>query len=190
VVGASEASRGDAAGADEPATDATPTQPDPASERESAPGTEETGGRKETGGTAVVETVDLEKLVRLWPAVLEQVRDSGSGLLSQILSAARPVAVNLEEAVLEVGFPASAAFNKRKAEATEARDRFADAVKTIVGERLRPVYVLLDTDETKAPAESALSEEELVELMRTEFDAEEYLPEPEAGEDEAQAKEA
>jgi hypothetical protein len=225
VVGASEASRGDAAGAEggeqvaaartvssdpprdpdpapasealagatpaaEPATDATPTQPDPASERESAPGTEETGGRKETGGTAVVETVDLEKLVRLWPAVLEQVRDSGSGLLSQILSAARPVAVNLEEAVLEVGFPASAAFNKRKAEATEARDRFADAVKTIVGERLRPVYVLLDTDETKAPAESALSEEELVELMRTEFDAEEYLPEPEAGEDEAQAKEA
>ena len=165
---------------------ATPTQPDPATERESAPERQETG---QMGGTAVVE-VDLERLVGLWPAVLEQVRDSGSGLLSQILSAARPVAVNLEEAVLEVGFPASAAFNKRKAEATEARDRFADAVKTIVGERLRPVYVLLDTDETKPPAESPLSEEELVELMRTEFDAEEYLPEPDAGEDEAQAKEA
>ena len=80
----------------------------------------------------------------MWPAVIEQVRESGSGLLSQILSAARPVAINVEDAVLEVGFPASAAFNKRKAEATDARDRFADALRTIVGERLRPVYVLLD----------------------------------------------
>ena len=73
-----------------------------------------------------------------------------------MLGAARPVAVNVEEAVLEVGFPASAAFNKRKAEATEARDRFADAVKTIVGERLRPVYVLLEGDEAEAPAEAQL----------------------------------
>ena len=122
--------------------------------------------------------------------MLDQVRDSGSGLLSQILSAARPVAVNLEEAVLEVGFPPRRRSTSAKRRPPSARDRFADAVKTIVGERLRPVYVLLDADETKAPAESALSEEELVELMRTEFDAEEYLPEPDAGEDEAQAKEA
>jgi hypothetical protein len=138
-----------------------------------------------------VAELDLEKLVGLWPAVLDQVKESGSGLLSQILTAARPVAVDVEEAVLEVGFPASAAFNKRKAEATEYRDRFADAVKTIVGERLRPVYVLLEgEEEIKAPGEKQLSEDELIELMRTEFDAEEYLPEPDAGEDEAQAKEA
>jgi DNA polymerase-3 subunit gamma/tau len=139
--------------------------------------------------TAVAEGIDLEKLVGLWPAVLEQVRESGSGLLSQILTAARPVAVNVEEAVLEVGFPASAAFNKRKAEATDARDRFAEAVKTIVGERLRPVYVLLDSDEAETQPQPKLSEDELVELMRTEFDAEEYLPEPESG-DAADVKEA
>ena len=77
----------------------------------------------------------LEKLAGLWPAVIDQVRQSGSELLSHVLAAARPVAVDVEEAVLEVGFPPSAAFNKRKAEATEARDRFADAMKTIVGER-------------------------------------------------------
>ena len=41
-------------------------------------------------------------------------------------------------------FRPSAAFNKRKAEAPEARERLAEAVKTIVGERLRPVYVLLE----------------------------------------------
>ena len=99
--------------------------------------------------TAVAE-VDLERVVRLWPAVVEQVRESGSGLLPQVLAAARPVAVDVSEGVVEVGFPASAAFNKRKAEEKEARERVADAVRTIVGERLRPVYVLLEaTDEAR-----------------------------------------
>ena len=128
--------------------------------------------------------MDLEKVVRLWPGVVEQVRESGSGLLGQVLAAARPVAVDLEEGVVEVGFPASAAFNKRKAEEQDARERVGDAVRTIVGEPLRPVYVLLD-DDAPGRCEGAMDEDELIELMRTEFDAEEYVPEPEAGEAEA-----
>jgi hypothetical protein len=139
--------------------------------------------------TAVID-IDLDKLDSVWPAVIDQVRQSGSLVLSQILSAARPVAVNVEEAVLDVGFPTSAAFNKRKAEATDARDRLAEAVKTIVGERLRPVYVLLDSEADSPTGERKLSEDELFELMRTEFDAEEDLSEPDDGPDEAQAKEA
>ena len=125
--------------------------------------------------TAVVEGLDLEKLVGAWPSLVDQVKESGSTVLGQILSAAKPVAVNLEEAVVEVGFPASDAFNKRKAEAAEARDRFAEAVKTVVGERLRPVYVLLESEEAEPETRADLSEDELVELMRTEFDAE-YVP--------------
>jgi DNA polymerase-3 subunit gamma/tau len=156
----------------------SPTMPTPAP---AEPVEEEKDGPV-AQATAVVEGLDLEKLVGMWPAVLEQVRESGSGLLSQILSAARPVAVNVEEAVLEVGFPASAAFNKRKAEATDARDRFAEAIKATVGERLRPVFVLLESDSVETPPEADLSEDELVELMRTEFDAE-YLTEPESGEE-------
>jgi DNA polymerase III subunit gamma/tau len=167
-----------------------PDGPPPAPAADRTTGEGET--RNESGpgqqATAVVEGLDLEKLRGLWPAVIDQVRDSGSGLLSQILTAARPVAVDAEEAVLELGFPASAASNKRKAEATDARDRVAEAVQTIVGERLRPVYVLLESEQAEAPPESKLSEDELVELMRTEFDAEEYLPAPESGE--AEAKEA
>ena len=134
---------------------------------------------------AVAVEVDLEKVVGAWPAVIDEVRQGGSELLSHVLAAARPVAVNVEEAVLEVGFPPSAAFNKRKAEAVEARDCFADAMKTIVGERLRPVYVLLEGDEVETPSEAKLSEEELIELVRSEFDAEEYVAEPEDGEAEA-----
>ena len=134
-----------------------------------------TGGGEEEGSEAVVESeLDLERLRELWPAMVDQVRQSGSELLSHVLEAARPVAVDLEEGVLKVGFPASAAFNKRKAEAADARDRFADAARTILGERLKPVYVLLDSDEDAGDHEPApLSEEELIERLKSEFDADE-----------------
>jgi DNA polymerase-3 subunit gamma/tau len=130
--------------------------------------------------------VDLDKLVGMWPAVVDQVRQGGAELLSHVLAAAKPVAVDPEEGTVEVGFPASAAFNKRKAEASEARDRVTEAVRTIAGERLRPVFVLLESDDEGGSAERDLSEDELVELMRTEFDAEYVGPDDEAPE----AKEA
>jgi DNA polymerase III subunit gamma/tau len=129
--------------------------------------------------------VNLEKLVVMWPAVVDQVRQGGAELLSHVLAAARPVAVDTEEATVEVGFPASAAFNKRKAEGSDARETVTEAVRTIVGERLRPVFVLLDSDEGGSE-ERELSEDELVELMRSEFDAEYVEPDDEAPE----AKEA
>jgi DNA polymerase III subunit gamma/tau len=136
------------------------------------------GDAPENPGPAAVATkvADLDRISGLWPAVLDQVRESGSELLSTVFAAARPVAVDAERRVLEVGFPASAAFNKRKAEAKEARERLADAVNTIVGDRLRPVYVLLEGEgqAAAAAAEPRLSEEELIELLRSEFDAEEF----------------
>jgi DNA polymerase-3 subunit gamma/tau len=126
-----------------------------------------------TDAVAKGEAVDLERLRELWPSVVEQLRDSGSELLSTLFDAARPVAVDAEEAVVKVGFPASAAFNKRKAEAAEARDRFAEAVRATVGERLRPVFVLLEGEGEEAGAERTLSPEELIERFKSEFDAEE-----------------
>jgi hypothetical protein len=123
----------------------------------------------------VGEGLDLERITALWPAVLDQMRDTGLELLSAVFSAARPVAVDLEQRLLEVGFPPSAAFNKRKAEAQDARERFTDAVTTILGQRLRPVYVLLEGDpDGNAGAERQLSEAELIEHLKAEFDAEEF----------------
>src|SRR4029077_16916059 len=113
--------------------------------------------------------IDLEKLVGLWPAVVEQVRESGSEVLSRALEAARPIAVDAEDAVLKLGSPPSAAFNKRKAEAQDARERFAEALKTIAGESLRPVYVLLDREPEASGA--ALSDDELIARLKDEFDA-------------------
>jgi len=121
----------------------------------------------------VKEGLDLDRISGLWPGVIDQMRESGSELLSTVFSAARPVAVDAQQGVLELGFPSSAAFNKRKAEAQEARDRLADAVMTVLGERLRPVYKLLEGDEG-GTHEQRLSEEELIERFKSEFDAEEF----------------
>ena len=121
------------------------------------------------------EPLDLERLVGLWPAVMDQVK-SGSELLSHALSVARPIAVDVEQAVVQVGFPVSAGFNKRKAEAVEARDKLAEAVKTIVGERLRPVYVVIEGEEAPAEEQSSpdMSPDEVFEQLKDAFDATEF----------------
>jgi DNA polymerase-3 subunit gamma/tau len=152
-----------------------------------APSSSLTVSRGESQTPRSDDATDLEKLQSLWPAIVAQVRESGSELLSHVLEAARPVAVDLQERVLTVGFPASAAFNKRKAEAAEARDRFAEALRAIVGERLRPVYVLLDGEDERSVAadEPTLSEEEVIAMLRDELGAEEVK-----AAEEAKAKEA
>jgi DNA polymerase-3 subunit gamma/tau len=121
--------------------------------------------------------IDLERVQRVWPAVIDQVRQSGSAMLSALFEGARPIAVDSEEGVLRIGFPAGSTFNKRKAEATEHRERFTEALRAILGERLRPVYVLLDGD---APASEEMDEEELLERIKSEFDAEEVGSEEKA----------
>ena len=152
----------------EPVSD--PPEPDAgATEPQDQSGEGEGAGAEDSGGT------DLERVVGLWPAVLDHVRQSGSELLSAVFAASRPIAVDTERDVLEVGFPPSAAFNKRKAEAQANSERLAEAVRTIVGESLRPMYVLLDSDEGagESNGEPELSEDELIDRLKAEFDAEE-----------------
>jgi DNA polymerase-3 subunit gamma/tau len=148
------------------------------SEPEDAPAARGGTGPARAPAAVAEEPVDFERVVSLWPAVVDQVRESGSELLSTVFAAARPVALETEAAgpALKVGFPPSAAFNKRKAEAQEARERLADAVQTIVGERLHPVYVLLETEEVVdvVGGDGALSEDELIARLKAEFDAEEF----------------
>jgi DNA polymerase-3 subunit gamma/tau len=121
------------------------------------------------------EKLDLERVVRLWPAVLDQMRQSGSAMLSALFEGARPVGLDSEESVLRIGFPTSATFNKRKAEAAEQRERFAEALQAIVGERLRPIYVLIDgeSQDAESTGGTEVDEEELLRRLKSEFDAEE-----------------
>jgi DNA polymerase-3 subunit gamma/tau len=117
------------------------------------------------------DAIDLEQVQKVWPAVIEQVRQSGSAMLSALFEGARPIAVDPEERVLRIGFPAGSTFNKRKAEAAEHRERFTGALRATLGEQLRPVYVLLDSEAGTESEE--MDEEELLERIKSEFDAEE-----------------
>jgi DNA polymerase-3 subunit gamma/tau len=163
--------------------------PTPAAEPSAPPepeGAEPTVEAKGASATLATGAIDIERIIGLWPAVVDHVRQSGSELLSAVYEAARPLAVDAEEGVLKVGFPASAAFNKRKAEAQGNRERFAEAVSTIVGERLRPVYVLLDEEAlTAADGGASLSDEELIEQIKSSFDAEEITGDGAVREDSA-----
>ena len=128
----------------------------------------------EPAGTAS-DKLDLAKVKRVWPAVLDRLRES-SPALAATFDGARPV--GLDEGGLKIGFPAELTFNKKKAETPDKRELMADALEAMLGERLRPGYVLLDGEEAPAAAEAKappgeIDHDALVEKIKSELDAEE-----------------
>jgi DNA polymerase-3 subunit gamma/tau len=121
--------------------------------------------------------LDLEELIRVWPAVLDKLRET-SPALAATFNGARPV--GFDEEGLTIGFPAELTFNKKKAETPEKRELMAAAIEAILGERVRPGYVLLEgeavpeesAEAAEAPAEE-IDHDALVEKLKSEFDAEE-----------------
>jgi DNA polymerase-3 subunit gamma/tau len=122
----------------------------------------------------------LESLQSFWPAILDQLSKTAPALAA-FFEEARPVGFEAGNAVVEISFPASATFNKRKAETPENRERVAEALQTVTGQALKPTYVLLDADAPAPPApapseeskDEVVDEEELLERLKSEFDAEE-----------------
>jgi len=116
--------------------------------------------------------VSLDQVTQIWPAVLEKLRET-SPALAATFEGARPV--ELGESGLKIGFPADSTFNKRKAEAPDKRELITGALEAVLGERLRPTYVLLDGEDAPAQpaAEAEVDHDELLERLKREFDAEE-----------------
>jgi DNA polymerase III subunit gamma/tau len=114
---------------------------------------------------------DFDEVVRIWPAVLDSLRQSAPALATTF-EGARPVEIGEEG--LTVGFPAGSTFNKRKAEAPDRREQFIDAFESVAGTRLRPHYVLLDEEAAAEGGEGeAIDHDALVEKVKNEFNAEE-----------------
>jgi DNA polymerase-3 subunit gamma/tau len=130
-----------------------------------------TVGEAAATGPAGQDGLDLEKIQRVWPAVLDKLRET-SPALAATFEGARPVGFGDDG--LKVGFPVDSTFNKRKAEAPDKRELMADAIEAMVGERLRPTYVLLEGDAVPAEdKEQEIDHDALVEKLKSEFDAEE-----------------
>ena len=135
-------------------------------------------GEAPAAAPAPAGPLDAEHVAGMWPAIIEQLRQSGAGLLAAILDAARPVSVEGDR--LRVGFPEAAAFNRRKAEAKENRDLLADAIRTVLGSPLYPEFTSLEEGSApvaaageEAPgADGASREDELYRRFVAEFDAE------------------
>jgi DNA polymerase-3 subunit gamma/tau len=133
---------------------------------------------EEPQGAVATATIEIEKVRELWPAVVDHLRDSGSAMLSSLFNEARPLGIDEERSVVRIGFPASANFNKKKAESPPNVERMTEALASIAGHRLRPVYELIDEPGDGAAPETApeMSEDELVDLVKDSFDASEVVP--------------
>ena len=141
-----------------------------------------TGPAAEASPSLDSSSLDLESLKQVWPAVLDQLSKTAPALAA-FFEDARPVGFEPDQNVLEISFPAAATFNKRKAETPEQRERVAEALLTVTGQSLKPVYVLLDGENSEpsgaeaatAPAggDEKMDEEAMLERLKSEFDAEE-----------------
>jgi DNA polymerase III subunit gamma/tau len=146
---------------------------------DSAPGPPAPAPEAPSGPVAVApaEAPGLERVKELWPGVLEQMRQSGAGMLSAVVGIAKPVEVDPDAGTLTIAFPDGSAFNRRKADDKDNRELVAAAILAVLGEPLRPVYTMLDGEhepepEASAGAVAASGENDLVERFISEFDAE------------------
>jgi DNA polymerase-3 subunit gamma/tau len=121
--------------------------------------------------------LSLEAFGQLWPAVVDSLKEERP-MLAGLLEDARPAA--LGDSGLTLTWPESSSFSKRKAEDPENRDLIAGAIRAVTGTSLRLAYELRSDAETPvAAAAPAMSEDDLVQRFKEEFDAEELPPEPE-----------
>ncbi len=129
---------------------------------------------------AAGESIDLDTVRSLWPAVIDTIRPD-SPMLAALVEAATPVSVSGSE--LRLGFARSASFLKRKAEDLPNRQAVSAAIESVLGQRVGLAYELVDEAEVPAGGPAPLSADEWVERFVAEFDAEEIVPddEPEGG---------
>jgi DNA polymerase-3 subunit gamma/tau len=143
----------------------------------------------ESGVVDALGQVDLDGVRQIWPAVLETVQGVNA-MLAALLQGARPAALERDE--LTLFFAESASFLKRKAEETANRDIVAQAIQQLTGSRLNLRYELSDETEDGAPGAPppGLSDEELVDRLMSELDAEELIVEAPAESTEPKAPDA
>jgi DNA polymerase-3 subunit gamma/tau len=177
--------RAPAPAAQQPKQEPAPAPPDgaaaPDPPRASATPPERAVARAEAAAamaasTAVAEPaldIDLDHIRSLWPAAVEAVREENA-MVGALLADARPV--ELEGTCLTVAFAEGAAFSKKKAENNRAL--LAKALRDLTGNTLQLVYELRDGVEGAggySEPSSSMDEEQLVERLKQEFGATEFL---------------
>ncbi len=127
-----------------------------------------------------VDAQNLDQVKRIWPTVLDKLAEKAPALAATF-DGAGPIAFEGDD--LTIGFPADQPFNKRKAESPDRRQALVDAFTEVTGGPVAPHYVLLEEDapapaaaappDTPAPGSGEIDEDELLNRLKSEFDAEE-----------------
>jgi hypothetical protein len=123
---------------------------------------------------------NLDQVKRIWPTVLDKLAEKAPALAATF-DGAGPIAFEGDD--LTIAFPPDQPFNKRKAESPDRRQALVDAFIAVTGGPMAPHYVLLEEDapaptdaappDTPAPGSEAIDEDELLNRLKSEFDAEE-----------------
>ncbi len=119
------------------------------------------------------DSIDLEAMMRVWPAVLDGLRKNGGGMLAALFEGARPVRIGEDGGSIEIGFPSTATFNQRKVSESEQRERLQSALYEVIGQPMRPIFVVLETEGSHSTEHGPVDEDEILERLKTEFNAEE-----------------
>jgi DNA polymerase-3 subunit gamma/tau len=162
------ASQDDPAPAEEEEAEADPSAG--GDDAEDSPGRESPAS--ETGPVGQ-DALSLDEIQGLWPAVLQKLGETAPAVASA-LEGARPVSFG--DGGLEVGFPPDMKFLKKNVDSPEKRDTVAAAFAAVTGTGLRPTYVLLEGEappDTPAPGSGEIDEDQILETLKSEFDAEE-----------------
>jgi len=127
-----------------------------------------------SASTPVAETqpdLDLEQLSNAWrnavlPAVAER-----SIPTSSVLGEAKPAALAEDRLVLE--FPPAASFHRNLAEEPKNAELLAEVLYEVTGRKLKIEFVVGEGAEEQEQEEAPATEEEIISLMKSTFDARE-----------------
>jgi DNA polymerase III subunit gamma/tau len=132
------------------------------------------------GAPSSLAVQELTQVTRIWPTILDKLAEKAPALAATF-DGAGPIAFEGDD--LTIGFPADQPFNKRKAESPDRRQALIDAFATVTGGPVAPRYVLLEEDapaptpaappDTPAPGSERIDEDDLLDRLKSEFDAEE-----------------
>jgi DNA polymerase III subunit gamma/tau len=115
--------------------------------------------------------LDLEQLSHAWrnavlPAVAER-----SIPTSSVLGEAKPAALADDRLVLE--FPPAASFHRNLAEEPKNAELLAEVLYEVTGRKLKIEFVVGEAAAEEVPEETPATEEEIISLMKSTFDARE-----------------
>jgi len=140
-----------------------------------APEAPEPGSQGETGSDAAPEapvTVELEQLQEAWRRTILPAVEARSIPIGKTLAEARPS--SLAGDTLTVEFPTTREFHLRLAEDPKNTEMLRDALYQVTGRKLAVEFELGDSEGApETHDDGPTSEEDLVELMKSTFDARE-----------------